>query len=73
MREKRKGKRGSPKAVLRLPDPDRGIGCIRLNLKSGRFGRRHSRIDGKPLRSLRWSNDAVSSRCHPKKVIPKGC
>jgi hypothetical protein len=67
MPEKRKAKRSSPKTVLRLPD--RGIGCIRLNLKSGRFGRRNTRIDRKPLRSLRLSNDSRSSRCHPKKVI----
>jgi hypothetical protein len=47
MREKRKAKRILPKTVLRLPD--RGIGCIHLTVKSGRFGGRNTRMDRKSL------------------------
>jgi hypothetical protein len=70
MPEKRKAKRSSPKTVLRLPD--RGIGCIRLTLKSGRSADGILAMIANPLRSLRLSNDSMSSRCHPKKSDSEG-
>jgi hypothetical protein len=36
-----------------------------------RCASRFSRIS--PLRSLRLSNDSMSARCNPEKVVPKGC